>query len=128
MQHRLAILDDYQDVAHGFADWAALEAEGVRVVTYREPFASPEALVAAMADATMVVAMRERTAFPREVLEKLPGLQLLVTTGMANASIDVAAAVERIPHLTPDDFGAVSPGLEISQMRHERQRARMFMS
>jgi urease accessory protein len=41
---------------------------------------------------------------------------------------DVAAAVERIAHLTPDDFGAVSPGLEISQMRHERQRARMFMS
>jgi phosphoglycerate dehydrogenase-like enzyme len=95
MQHRLAILDDYQDVAHGFADWAALEAEGVRVVTYREPFASPEALVAALADVTMVVAMRERTAFPREVLEKLPGLQLLVTTGMANASIDVAAAVEQ---------------------------------
>ena len=94
MQHRLAILDDYQDVAHGFADWAALEAEGVRVVTYREPFASPEALVAALADATMVVAMRERTAFPREVLEKLPCLQLLVTTGMANASIDVAAAAE----------------------------------
>lgn len=40
----------------------------------------------------------------------------------------VAAAVERIGRLAPDDFGAVSPGLEISQMRHERQRARMFMS
>jgi urease accessory protein len=40
----------------------------------------------------------------------------------------VAAAVERIAHLAPDDFGALSPGLEISQMRHERQRARMFMS
>ncbi|WP_115790134.1 urease accessory protein UreF [Arthrobacter silvisoli] len=40
----------------------------------------------------------------------------------------VAAAVERVRTLTPDDFGAVSPGLEISQMRHERQRARMFMS
>jgi len=44
------------------------------------------------------------------------------------ASDDVAAAVQRIGSLTPDDFGAVSPGLEISQMRHERQRARMFMS
>jgi urease accessory protein len=44
------------------------------------------------------------------------------------ASDDVAAAVQRIGHLTPDDFGALSPGLEISQMRHERQRARMFMS
>lgn len=47
---------------------------------------------------------------------------------LRNAAGDVAAAVERVSHLTPDDFGAVSPGLEISQMRHEHQRARMFMS
>ncbi|MDQ0925251.1 urease accessory protein [Pseudarthrobacter sp. W1I19] len=47
---------------------------------------------------------------------------------LRQAADDVAAAAVRIPHLTPDDFGAVSPGLEISQMRHERQRARMFMS
>jgi phosphoglycerate dehydrogenase-like enzyme len=94
MQHRLAILDDYQDVAHGFADWSSLEADGVTVTAYREPFASQDALVSALAGVTIIVAMRERTAFPREVLEKLPGLQLLVTTGMANASIDVAAAAE----------------------------------
>ena len=94
MQHRLAILDDYQDVAHGFADWAALEAEGVSVATFREPFASRDALVSALADTSIVIAMRERTPFPREVFEKLPALQLLVTTGMANASIDVAAAAE----------------------------------
>jgi urease accessory protein len=47
---------------------------------------------------------------------------------LRKAADDVAAAVGRIAHLTPDDFGTVSPGLEISQMRHERQRARMFMS
>jgi urease accessory protein len=47
---------------------------------------------------------------------------------LGRAADDVAAAVERIGHLTPDDFGAMPPGLEISQMRHERQRARMFMS
>ena len=47
---------------------------------------------------------------------------------LRKAHDDVAAAVERVAHLTPDDFGAVTPGLEISQMRHERQRARMFMS
>jgi len=47
---------------------------------------------------------------------------------LRSAADDVAAAVGKIRHLTPDDFGAVSPGLEISQMRHERQRARMFMS
>lgn len=47
---------------------------------------------------------------------------------LRKAHDDVAAAVGRVPHLGWDDFGAVSPGLEISQMRHERQRARMFMS
>jgi phosphoglycerate dehydrogenase-like enzyme len=94
MQHRLAILDDYQDVAHGFADWSSLEADGVTVTSYREPFASQDALVSALAGVTIIIAMRERTAFPREVLEKLPALQLLVTTGMANASIDVEAAAE----------------------------------
>ena len=94
MQHRLAILDDYQDVAQGFADWSSLTADGVTVTSYREPFPSPEALESALADATIVIAMRERTAFPREVLEKLPALRLLVTTGMANASIDVAAAAD----------------------------------
>lgn len=47
---------------------------------------------------------------------------------LRRASADVAAAVERIGTLAPEDFGAVSPGLEIAQMRHERQRARMFMS
>jgi phosphoglycerate dehydrogenase-like enzyme len=94
MQHRLAILDDYQDVAHGFADWSSLETAGVTVTTYREPFPSQDALVSALAGVTIIIAMRERTAFPREVLEKLPALQLLVTTGMANASIDVEAAGE----------------------------------
>ncbi|MEE2570794.1 D-2-hydroxyacid dehydrogenase family protein [Pseudarthrobacter sp. J64] len=92
MKHRLAILDDYQDVAHGFADWAALEGDGVSVTAFREPFASQDALVAALADVSIVIAMRERTAFPREVLERLLALKLLVTTGMANASIDVGAA------------------------------------
>jgi urease accessory protein len=47
---------------------------------------------------------------------------------LRQAADDVAAAVERVSHLTLDDFGAVTPGLEISQMRHEHQRARMFMS
>ncbi|HAG58381.1 MAG TPA: urease accessory protein UreF [Arthrobacter bacterium] len=47
---------------------------------------------------------------------------------LRKAADGVAAAAGRIGHLGPDDFGAVSPGLEISQMRHERQRARMFMS
>lgn len=47
---------------------------------------------------------------------------------LRKAHDDVAAAIDSIARLTLEDFGAVSPGLEISQMRHERQRARMFMS
>jgi phosphoglycerate dehydrogenase-like enzyme len=64
----------------------------VSVTVFREPFTSQEALVAALAGYSIVIAMRERTPFPRPVLEKLPALKLLVTTGMANAAIDVAAA------------------------------------
>ncbi|MET3205493.1 hypothetical protein ABIB17_001830 [Arthrobacter sp. UYEF6] len=85
MQQRLAILDDYQDVAHAFADWASLEGSGVATSVFREPFQSEHALAAALADYQIVIAMRERTPFPRTVLERLPGLKLLVTTGMANA-------------------------------------------
>ncbi|SDK99741.1 Phosphoglycerate dehydrogenase [Nonomuraea maritima] len=84
---RCAVLDDYQDVALGLADWSR-----VRVTTFRDHFASPDELVAAVHDHEIVVAMRERTPFPAEVFERLPNLRLLATTGMRNASIDLAAA------------------------------------
>lgn len=86
---RVAVLDDYQKLAHRFADWDALDAE---VVFHHEHLASTEALVAAVRGCEVVVAMRERTPFTRERLAALPGLRLLVTTGMANASIDLDAA------------------------------------
>lgn len=92
---RLAILDDYQNVAKDFAAWHSLEARGVDVTTFTKPFGSQRETVAALTPFDMVVAMRERTAFPREVLEKLKNLQLLVTTGMANAAIDLAAATDQ---------------------------------
>lgn len=89
---RIAVLDDYQHVAHRFADWDALGAD-VRFLT--EHLAGPAALAAALAGCDVVVAMRERTPFPAEVLDLLPDLRLLVTTGRANASIDLAAARDR---------------------------------
>jgi phosphoglycerate dehydrogenase-like enzyme len=93
MGHRLAILDDYQSVARGFADWDGLD--GVDVTVFTEPFTSNDAdTVAKLRDFDIVIAMRERTAFRRERLEELPKLKLLVTTGMANASIDVQAAAD----------------------------------
>jgi phosphoglycerate dehydrogenase-like enzyme len=91
---RCAVLDDYQGVALGMADWApVLDRVDVRV--FREHVADVDELVEALREFEIVVLMRERTPFPRAVLERLPALRLLVTTGMRNASVDVAAAVER---------------------------------
>ncbi len=87
---RIAILDDYQDVARELADWDSLGAEEVAVFT--DHVADPEALVRRLAGFDVVVAMRERTPFDEAVLARLPDLRLLVTTGARNAAIDVAAA------------------------------------
>ena len=87
---KLAVLDDWQGVAEGLADWSRLPA-GTEVRWFREPFRDAEAVVSALAPFDALVAMRERTPFPAAVLERLPCLRLLVTTGMRNASIDLAA-------------------------------------
>lgn len=91
---RLAILDDYQNVAEDFAPWSSLATDGVEVTIFNTPLGSDSAVAAALADFEIIVAMRERTPFPRRVLEKLPQLKLLVTTGAANAAIDLEAAKE----------------------------------
>ena len=91
---RVAILDDYQHVARQMADWGSLPA-GTELVIFSDHLKDDGEVAARLADFDAVVAMRERTAFPRALLEKLPRLKLLVTTGMRNASIDVGAAVER---------------------------------
>lgn len=92
---RLAIIDDYQQVASDYAPWDSLLDDGVKVSVFSAPFVSEEQAVAALAPFDIIVAMRERTRFPRHVLESLTNLKLLVTTGMANAAIDLEAASER---------------------------------
>lgn len=89
---RCVVLDDEQRVAHSLADWRSLGSR-VRVDAFDRHIADPDALVSALSDADIVVAMRERTPFPAGVLRRLPRLRLLVTTGMRNASIDIEAAV-----------------------------------
>jgi phosphoglycerate dehydrogenase-like enzyme len=90
---RIAVLDDYQYVAASFADWSRLP-EPVEVVEFAAHDGDEDALVRRLQQFDVVVAMRERTAFPRRVLERLPALRLLVTTGGRNAAIDVGAANE----------------------------------
>lgn len=89
----MAVLDDYQGRAHEFAEWDSLGAE-VQVTFFGRPV-PPDALADALAEFEVLVLMRERTALPREVLERLSGLQLVVTTGMRNASLDVEHLRER---------------------------------
>src|SRR3954462_8662507 len=89
--HRIAVLDDYQSVAADFCDWSPLP-EPADVVEFHDAVDGEDALVARLEPFDVVVAMRERTAFPRNVLERLPNLKLLVTTGMRNKSIDTQAA------------------------------------
>jgi phosphoglycerate dehydrogenase-like enzyme len=89
---RIVVLDDYQFRADELGDWARLGDNFE--VDYLHRHLTHEALLPALRGAEVVVAMRERTAFPREFLAQLPELKLLVSTGMANAAIDVAAANE----------------------------------
>lgn len=91
---RCAILDDYYDTALSMADWPAL-ADRVDVTTFTKPFASEQAAASALADFEIVCAMRERTPFPRSLIESLPKLKLLITSGMRNAAIDMEAAKAR---------------------------------
>lgn len=88
---RVVVLDDYQDVARRSGPWERL-AGRCDVRALPEHIAGTDALVAALAGAEIVVAMRERTRFDAERLARLPDLRLLVTTGMTNAAIDLEAA------------------------------------
>lgn len=106
---RCVVLDDYQDAARRFADWSGLEGR-VELHVIREHLA-PDAMVAALRDAAVVVAMRERSRFDAAALARLPALRLLVTTGMVNAAIDMGAAAAAgvtvcgtasVPHPTPE--------------------------
>jgi phosphoglycerate dehydrogenase-like enzyme len=92
---RLSILDDYQGVALEMADWAPLRRRGIDIVVERKPFAGEDEAARALVDSEIVAAMRERTPFPRTLVDRLSKLKLLVTTGMRNASFDMAALGER---------------------------------
>jgi phosphoglycerate dehydrogenase-like enzyme len=91
---RLAILDDYQHAALGLADWDSLRP-AVTVQTFHDTITDEDALAERLRDFEIIVAMRERTQFSRTLIERLPKLKLLVTTGWRNASIDQKATAER---------------------------------
>jgi D-3-phosphoglycerate dehydrogenase len=94
MRHRCAILDDYQTVALKLADWSAVSGD-LDIQVFNSHLGEPARVIEALKDKSIVCLMRERTPLPRAVIEALPELKLIVTTGMYNASVDLAAAKER---------------------------------
>ena len=88
---RIAILDDYQRVALQSADWTTIQRRG-DIVVFADHVSDEDELVSRLRTFDVVVAMRERTPFPAQVLDRLPDLRLLATTHMKNAAIDVEGA------------------------------------
>lgn len=130
MRYRCAVLDDYQNVALKMADWSRVTGDA-DVTVFNERLGDEAAVARALQGFGIVCLMRERSPFPRSLIEKLPDLKLIVTTGLKNASIDVAAAKER-GILVCGTEGAKHPtaelaiGLMIDLARHiSEENARM---
>jgi D-3-phosphoglycerate dehydrogenase len=116
MKHRCAILDDYQNIALKMADWSSIAGD-VDFKAFNQPFASLEAAAAALQGFSIAVMMRERTPFRAPMIEKLPDLKLLITTGARNASIDLAAAAARgITVCGTGGFGNPTAGIAFGLM------------
>src|ERR1700757_2015659 len=127
---RCAILDDYLNLSLKVADWSGVE-DRVDITVFNQPFASPEAAISALKDFEIILAMRERTPFPRAMFDALPKLKLLITSGMRNNSIDMAAAKDKQiivcgTHWPRDPTAPLAMGLILELTRNiGRESARM---
>ena len=88
---RVAVLDDYFNKATELADWSPLEGRADIKVFTEHLGENEDAIAKTLADFEIIVGMRERTRFPASLLKRLPKLKLLITTGVRNASFDIAA-------------------------------------
>jgi phosphoglycerate dehydrogenase-like enzyme len=119
---RAAILDDYQNVALKLADWSKISKD-VEVKVFNAPLGDDDAVIKALQGFAVINMMRERTPFTRKVIEGLPEMKLLITTGARNASIDMKAAAERgVTVCGTAGFGnptaAIAVGLMLELTRH----------
>ena len=94
MKYKIAVLDDYQNVALESADWSVLSGRA-DITVFQDHLDDTDAVIERLLPFDIVCVMRERTPLPRNVVERLPNLKLIASTGPVNASIDVVAAAER---------------------------------
>jgi D-3-phosphoglycerate dehydrogenase len=105
---KLAILDDYQKLALASADWKRLERRGIEVTVFHEAFASADDAAEKLAPFEILVLMRERTPFPRALIERLPNLKFLTFTGLRAGTLDHRACAERRVPVSSTRAGSTS--------------------
>ena len=106
----LAILDDYQHLALQSADWDRLRRRGVEISAFHDAFVSEEEAAARLAPFEIVCLMRERTPFPRSLVERLPRLKLVTLTGVRSPSLGATAGAERGISVSHTRRGATGAG------------------
>src|SRR5258708_35236026 len=109
---KVAILDDYQNLALAMADWSSV-AGRAEITVFNDHVADPDAAVERLLPFDVICVMRERTPLSRQVIERLPQLKLIASTGSRNASIDMAAAAERGIRVTATGYRS-TPTIEMT--------------
>jgi len=109
---KIAILDDYQNIALKLADWSTL-ARRAEITVFNDHIADPAAIIDRLLPFDVVSVMRERTPLPRDIIERLPRLKLIASTGPGNASIDMAAAAEHGVSVTATGYSS-TPTIELT--------------
>ena len=109
---KVAILDDYQNVALEMADWSSV-ASRAEITVFNDHVADPEAVIERLMPFDVICVMRERTPLSREIIERLPRLKLIASTALRNASIDMAAAEERGIRVTRTGYRS-TPTIEMT--------------
>src|ERR1700734_3689909 len=109
---KIAVLDDYQNVALSLADWSALD-DRATVTVFNDHLADSDAVVERLQPFDVVCVMRERTPMTRAIIERLPRLRLIASTALRNASIDLEAAAERGVEVMHTGYSS-SPTIELT--------------
>jgi phosphoglycerate dehydrogenase-like enzyme len=109
---QIAILDDYQNAALEMADWSSI-ANRATLTVFNDHLVDVNEIVSRLAPFDILCVMRERTPLSREILSRLPRLKLIASTGLRNASIDLAAAAERNVEIMHTGYHS-SPTVELT--------------
>jgi lactate dehydrogenase-like 2-hydroxyacid dehydrogenase len=109
---RVAVLDDYQNVAFSMADWSGVDKRAA-ITVFNDHMADRDAIVARLRSFDVLCVMRERTPMSRAIIERLPKLRLIASTASRNASIDLEAAAARGVEVMHTGYSS-SPTIELT--------------